>query len=165
MTGLILEFTDDLTANQGINGDREDWLRIPRNDYLYLIETARSARAEWPIRDGAEFICGTCNSFIISAQALHIVLSKLAGTDCFWDSDLPWEIQSHLCKSYPMIDEAWAAYCDGKLRHIPFLYYEKGDLEWEDAGPQYLAYDEVVFKFRSRCVCDGVYKRLYENIR
>lgn len=165
MTGLILEFTDDVSANQGINDDRKDWLRIPRNEYLYLVETARNVHAEWPIREGAEFVCETCKSFVIPARALHHVLAKLEKTDSFWDSDLLWELRSHLCQSYPMTDEAWADYRDGKLRHIPFLYNEKGEWEWVGAGPQYLAYDEVVFKFRGKCVCDGVYKQMYENIK
>jgi len=165
MTGLILEFSDDVTPEMGIQDEREDWLCIPRLDYLELIETARKIRADWPFREGTDFVCETCKSFIMPAKALHHVLSKLERTDFFWDSDLLWEIRSHLCKSYNMTDAAWTDYCDGKLRHIPFLYDKKGELEWEEAGPQYIAYDEVVFKFRKKCVCDGIYKRMYENVR
>ena len=129
MRGLVMEFADDVTE-EGFLDEREYWLRVPRRDYLGLIETARQVRAEWTFREGADFVCETCKSFIVPAQGFLRLMRKLenARANAGPDDYLQDTIVSHLTKPYPMTDEAWKAYCEGKLRHIPFIHNAKGEL-------------------------------------
>lgn len=167
-TGLIIEFADDahdLTIDVPYLSD--GLLRFRRPDYLELMDAARKARVDWLIRDSADLVCDTCKSFILPAEALYRLLVKLEGTAYAHcpDSDLLEKIRSRIIKSYPMDDETLREYYEGRLKHIPFIRDKKGALEWwDEAGPNYLAVNEVVFKFRTRCVCDNVYLSMYDNL-
>jgi hypothetical protein len=172
MTGLILEFDDGVTENE-IDSLIDDpkaemgWLRVPRSSYITLIESAQKVRADWLLRDGAEFICETCKSFIIPSVALIRALDKISVIKSDFDYEDFWHstVMGCLTKPYPMTEEDWNAYDEGKLRHIPFIYDDKNELLFVyESGPQVVVYDEVVFKFRKNCVCDGVYKGMYENL-
>ncbi len=166
--GLIIEFADDaydVTADVPYTSD--GLLRFRRQDYLELLDAARKARADWLIREGAERVCDTCKSFILPAEAVCRLLVKLEGTAYAHstDTDLPEKLRSRIIKSYPMDDETLREYYEGRLKHVPFIRDKKGALEWwDEAGPNYLAVNEVVFKFRTWCVCDSVYLSMYDNL-
>jgi hypothetical protein len=167
-TGLVIEFADDAhDLTVGVPYKSDGLLRFRRPDYLELLDAARKARVDWLIRESADLVCETCKSFILPAEALYRLLVKLEGTAYahYPDSDLLEKIRSRIIKSYPMDDETLREYYEGRLQHIPFIRDKKGALEWwDEAGPNYLAVNEVVFKFRTRCVCDSVYLRMYDNI-
>jgi hypothetical protein len=172
MTGLVLEFDDDMTVEETDNliydpTVEKGWLRVPRSSYIALIESAQKVRADWLLRGNEEFICDTCKSFIIPTLALIRALDKIDRVKDDFDYEDFWHytVMGCLTRPYPMTEEDWNAYDEGKLRHIPFIYDDKNELLFVyESGPQVVAYDEVVFKFRKNCVCDGVYKRMYENL-
>ncbi|OGW48960.1 MAG: hypothetical protein A2078_13060 [Nitrospirae bacterium GWC2_57_9] len=118
---------------------------------------------EWVFREGVDFICDNCKSFTVPAKGLYLALTKIHARSLdFYDED---PVRKHLVETFCMTDELWKAYGEGRLGHIPFVYTERGELVWDqEEGPEMLSCDEVVFKFRPKCVCDGIYKRMYENI-
>ncbi|MDH4161598.1 MAG: hypothetical protein OEW15_02755 [Nitrospirota bacterium] len=116
MNALVLEFTDDVTQETAhFYEDRNDWLLVPRGDYLGMVEAARTVHAEWTLREGAEFLCETCRSFNIPAKALHYLLTHIADAkpEIVVDGDLLHEINRRLVRPYPMGDEDCVAYNEG----------------------------------------------------
>ena len=168
MKGLMLTF-DDEEVEYDQDEDKVAWkgqLRAPRSFYADLLAASAAVRMDWLFREGIDLLCETCKSFIIPAKGLYRAIMMIKEIPGDGDSDEFWryEVLHHLIKTYPMTAEAWKDFVDGKLRHVPFLRDSHGDLECEEDGPQYIAYDDVVFTFRRKCLCEGLYKRMYENI-
>ena len=161
MTGKIIEFIDGEVDYE----DDSDYVVLPRAYYLEFIELIRKARVYDVFQNSTQFICDTCKSFILPAQALYWLLGKMDQEhELYLEHDIVYELRSIVTKTFKMSYEECSQYDDGKLSRVPFLYEPNGEyVEGEDGYPLILACDELVFRFRRQCACGGIIRNLYEN--
>lgn len=158
MQGLIVDFTENEKEKSVIAGRHVVMLW---SDYHDLIEEAKESGVYEVIRDSRQFVCEECGTFILPAKGLYWALVHLNDDDWMWG-----DLMEGLTTTYHWTDEEWELYNEGKLKHVTFLYDEKG--EWTGGGDGYpliLACDEVVFRFLEGCDCDRVIRNMYENQR
>lgn len=150
MTGVVVEFVDS-TEEETLEGLH---LRLPRAFYLEFMEAAAKAQVLNVLSNGTQFICETCKAYILPSRTLFWAINKMD-----IDEDISWALREAITETFYMTDE-------GVLRHVLFLYDEKGNMEQGcDGYPLILSCDEVVFRFRKKCDCDAVIRNMYQNLQ
>lgn len=146
MKPLIIKLTDGSYSD----GDTIEWAI---SDYLEFIQIAKKAGVLDDILKNINFVCKTCNSFIVPTSVLDHVLEKaISFVECDeqyegWNDHLFWDIRLRLIK-------------DPRLTHEDFKrpLSTVNDEDLEDEEEDFIS-DEVAIQFDDKCHCNKVMAR------